>query len=397
MAQSTQAFVGTIKSFNISKGWGHIECEQTHQLYGKDIFLLRSQVNGIVPCKGDSVYFDVNEGAKGQEATNVQIVSTAQLNGEGAYIGTMKSWNPVKGWGHVECETTHAMYGKDIFVLRSAVPGGNLQKGDQISFSVQDGTMGVEVTNVKILPSEASIQGQLVGSQSRGFVGSIKSFDEEKGWGHIDCAATRQLYGKDMFVMRSALNGHTVTPGTQVRFSIVMGAKGAEARDVIVWQPPQGQVIMPPASISPKGSYGKGQPPAAYGGGYQLPQKVMHTPQIPFHTPQMVFHTPQMVMQGMPAGAPNNTLHWGSIKNWNEEKGWGFISCQDTMNIYGKDIFLHKKELSGQQPLAGTPVQFGVEMGPDGRPIASNVSLNGGYQAAGKGGMMNGFARATPY
>merc|ERR1712194_366826 len=116
------------------------------------------------------------------------------------------------------------------------------------------------------------------------------------------------------------------------------------------------------------------------------------------YQPAIPFHTPQMLMQGgMQAGAVNKTRHWGSIKNWNEEKGWGFISCQDTMNIYGKDIFLHKKELFGQQPLAGTPVQFGVDMGPDGRPIASNVSLNGGYQAAGKPVPMNGYARATPY
>jgi len=101
--------------------------------------------------------------------------------------------------------------------------------------------------------------------------------------------------------------------------------------------------------------------------------------------------TPQMVIN---AGAANQTLFQGSVKNWNEQKGWGFISCQDTMNIYGKDIFLHVKELNGQQPLAGTPVHFGVAMSPDGRPVASNVTFHGEYQAA--GGPV-GFARATPY
>jgi len=377
-----QAFAGSIKSFNMVKGWGHIECEQTHQLYGKDIFLLRSQVNGIVPCKGDQVYFDVADGAKDQEATNVQIVSNAQLNGEGAYIGTMKSWNPVKGWGHVECETTHAMYGKDIFVLRSAIPGGDCQKGDQISFSVQEGTKGVEATGVTILQSQRT-QGQVVGMQSRGFVGSIKSFDEVKGWGHIDCAATRQLHGKDMFLLRSALNGQTVEAGTQVRFSVAMGAKGAEARDVIVWNGAKGQVIMPPSSMPPQQNFGHYQPPAQ--GGIQS---------------MVPFQTPQMVMQRIQTGAAqvfaaNPTRHWGTIKNWNPVKGWGFISCQDTMNIYGKDIFLHKKELYGQEPFAGTPVQFGVTMSPDGRPIANNVALEvGGYQAAAP---VNGYARVTPY
>jgi len=381
MAQSTQAFVGTIKSFNISKGWGHIECEQTHQLYSKDIFLLRSQVNGIVPSKGDQIYFDVADGTKGQEATNVQIVSTAQINGQGAYIGTIKSWNPVKGWGHVECATTHAMYGKDIFVMRSAIPGGECQKGDEVSFSVQEGTKGVEAKNVTIFQSQSRTTGQLVGMQSRGFVGSIKAFDEEKGWGHIECAETRALYQKDIFVMRSALNGQTVTAGTQVRFSIAMGAKGAEAREVLVWNGAKGQVVMPPKSIPKQPNYGQFQPPAPWG----RPGTVQPT------------WGPMAMSPAMLGGAANQTRHWGTIKNWNPEKGWGFISCQDTMNIYGKDIFLHQKELGGQLPLAGTPVQFGVAMGPDGRPIASNVSLNGGNQAAGKPVAMNGYARATPY
>merc|ERR1712185_661709 len=73
----------------------------------------------------------------------------------------------------------------------------------------------------------------------------------------------------------------------------------------------------------------------------------------------------------------------GTVKNWNPEKGWGFITCQETMNIYGKDIFLHKKELSGQVPNAGAPVQFSVGVD-NGKPIATSVALNmnGGYRPA---------------
>merc|ERR1712146_872357 len=75
----------------------------------------------------------------------------------------------------------------------------------------------------------------------------------------------------------------------------------------------------------------------------------------------------------------------GTVKNWNETKGWGFITCAEAQAVYGKDVFLHKKELSGQTPYAGAPLTFTVNLdAKDNRPIAGNVNLNGGgYQAAG--------------
>ena len=56
-------------------------------------------------------------------------------------------------------------------------------------------------------------------------------------------------------------------------------------------------------------------------------------------------------------------------------------ALQEAMNIFGKDIFLHKKELLGQTPFAGTPVQLSVAWNDDGRPIATSVNLSGGYKA----------------
>lgn len=383
-----QAYVGTIKSFNMQSGWGHIECEQTHQIYGKDIFLLRSQVNGLIPTKGDQVYFDVTEGQKGAEAANVQIISTN--DGTGAYIGTMKSWNPVKGWGHIECETTHNMYAKDIFVMRSAIPGGECHIGDQVSFSVQEGTKGVEASGVTILHSKAPRQSwPQMHAPQQSFLGSVKNFDEEKGWGHIICDQTRQMYGKDMFVLRSALNGQIVTAGQQVRFTVAMGTKGPEAHGVCAVAQGKGQVIhppvRPPAGVQPSWSTAAWQQGAVQ---WQPVQPVT----VPFSTPQMAL----MQQGGKGAAAAPGQMFTGTVKNWNEEKGWGFVSCQETMNIYGKDIFLHKKELYGQTPLAGSPVHFGVQIqATDGRPIAISVSLFGAQQAGGN--PAGSFARASPY
>lgn len=374
MAKVVQTYVGTVKTFNILKGWGHIECDQTQELYGKDVFLLRSQLNGVVPVKGDQVFFDVTDGQKGIEATNVQINSLAQTSGAGVYVGAIKSWNPEKGWGHITCEQTQYLYEKDIFVMRSAVPGGHCIPGDKVSFSIQDGTKGPEATGVIILSSKHTPVPNTHWHNQGSFVGTVKNFDEEKGWGHIICDATRQLYAKDMFVMRSSLNGQTLRAGEQVRFSVAMGIKGPEAREIIKGAgaravPPAMSGLLVPPQQTAFGNYG------------YIPQQNWAAPQA-----SMV---PQMHMGQK--GAAGSRQHSGVVKNWNPEKGWGFISCEETMTMYGKDIFLHKKELFGQSPLAGSPVQFSVSWGADGRPIAANVSMNGGYQPVTKPAAYKGY------
>merc|ERR1711972_675036 len=37
-------FQGRIKSFNLEKGWGFIECPQTYAIYNRDVFLHKAEV-----------------------------------------------------------------------------------------------------------------------------------------------------------------------------------------------------------------------------------------------------------------------------------------------------------------------------------------------------------------
>merc|ERR1719456_938692 len=41
---ATGRFQGRIKSFNVQKGFGFIECPEAHQIYGRDVFLHKAQI-----------------------------------------------------------------------------------------------------------------------------------------------------------------------------------------------------------------------------------------------------------------------------------------------------------------------------------------------------------------
>lgn len=383
-------YTGTVKSFNPDKGWGHIECEETFAHFGKDIFLLRSQLLGGVDKvqKGQPVTFGIADNGRGPEATDVLAVggggggcggpaatsSTAVVEEgdlQGAYIGVVKSFNPNSGWGHISCQETEQLYGKDMFFMKSQLPTGSISKGASVQFHVAQGTKGPEARSIvelgatagpkpkspqaqrppfvpsKPIAAPTSIQpggcgGQALlgavggcggcGNPNTVYYGKIKQFKEDKGWGHISCPQTHEIYGKDMFLLRSALNGTVVKEGDYIQFGVTLGLKGPEAANV-----------------------------------------------------RVLGHMDE------------HQIYMGSIKMYNEEKGWGFIECNETRLLYNKDVFIHKKDLSGHAPSVGETVQFTVTISESGRPEGSSLSFGGAAYVAWRGDPTGGLQEQAAF
>jgi len=171
---ATGSYVGTIKSFDDSRGFGFIDCEVTRRATNKDVLLLRSQLNGTSVKMGDKVSFNVEDNnGKGYKAVTVQVLGVDPLElrpagfratNEGAgrtFYGEIKQYDDSKGYGFIGCAESMALYNKDIFLLRSTMkdaPGGLGNVGDKVSFTVNVGTKGPVAENVVINPSGASAE-----------------------------------------------------------------------------------------------------------------------------------------------------------------------------------------------------------------------------------------------
>jgi len=72
----------------------------------------------------------------------------------------------------------------------------------------------------------------------------------------------------------------------------------------------------------------------------------------------------------------------GVIKSFNDQKGFGFIDCEELAVVFGNDVFLHVGQLAGCS--VGMQVNFAVTLNKDNKPQAYDL------QPMGKGGCRGG-------
>jgi cold shock protein len=61
---------GTVKFFNVSKGFGFITPEDG----SKDVFVHANDTNGAELNEGTKVEFDITQGKKGPQASNLRVL-----------------------------------------------------------------------------------------------------------------------------------------------------------------------------------------------------------------------------------------------------------------------------------------------------------------------------------
>lgn len=154
--------------------------------------------------------------------------SSASTGGVGeVYLGDIVDYDEQKGFGFIECADTQKLYGIDIFLLRSALDGAVVNPGDKVNFQVEKGgPKGPKAANVQVVQRIEDREDLPV------FFGLVKRYDENRGLGFIDCAETKELYGKDILVFKSQLGELGKRNGAKLSFSIIKDARGVKAAKV---------------------------------------------------------------------------------------------------------------------------------------------------------------------
>jgi len=194
-AASLGSYVGTLARFDLDRGFGFLECEESKVKFGRDIFLLKSRKGD---CEiGDYVSFEVETGDRGRpQARNVQTLqelsrhkrvlltyrqlytgalitqspptrptgaeetvatALAMQNTVRQFTGVIAKFDPHNGYGFLECGETFEMYGRNVFLHKTQWVEG-LAIGDVVLFYVELSDKGMPQARTLIKHEELSAQ-----------------------------------------------------------------------------------------------------------------------------------------------------------------------------------------------------------------------------------------------
>eukprot|EP01062_Namystynia_karyoxenos_P014760 TRINITY_DN15333_c0_g1_i1.p2 TRINITY_DN15333_c0_g1~~TRINITY_DN15333_c0_g1_i1.p2 ORF type:complete len:246 (+),score=17.43 TRINITY_DN15333_c0_g1_i1:91-738(+) len=77
-------------------------------------------------------------------------------------------------------------------------------------------------------------------------------------------------------------------------------------------------------------------------------------------------------LRAAPSSGPAPPRYTGTVKSFNEVTGYGFLQCEQTFSMYGRDVFLHKAQAAGLR--IGQWVEFSTEVNELGHPQARNLA-----------------------
>jgi len=279
---------GVIKAVNASGGYGFISCPDISQVFGCDVFAHAKQIGGLSPGTEVSFAILLNKDSKPQ-AFDIEELSPNPNMGKGkgammAMLGGFEQMSPMPSKG----------------------PPKGMVKG-----------MG----------------GQAFGDLGN-FIGTIKNFNAEKGFGFLDIPALAGRVEGDVFLHGSNLG--QFGPGSVVKCTVYLHNGRAQAKNLEEASAAEMQQAQTAPDVSMTGGAGMAGMPGMDMAGMGAMGKGMNSG---FPGPGGTGHIPDQDLG----------QYVGSVKTFNASRGFGFITC-DTLAQQGyPDVFVHQKHIGEHQ------------------------------------------------
>lgn len=336
-------------------------------------------------------------------STLPDIVRLAPLLAGQRLLGVLKSYNTTTGFGFIACSQTASLFHRDIFIQRREVELCGASVGATISFTIelnrngqpQARDVGVEAPGVGKSEDAMHILSHMLAEVARdaldrSYVGFLQSFNVSGG--SVSCDETLRIFGREVFVPAEHLQGLTVGDAVSFRLDIDLETGFPRARDLVLTSVPAGS-LNPDCAVTTDTSSSPGVVPGVEvlaslaTVGLEASVTKMTLANLSF------MERGQTEFAGLEGMIPQTMLQWiqdqerekarkqlslrgpsrpspweqldlqrryvGIIRTFNCIRGFGFIACDETFNVFGSDVFLHNEQRERFE--VGDVVSFALE------------------------------------
>jgi len=208
----------------------------------------------------------------------------------------------------------------------------------------------------------------LTGEYQSYYLGRLKSFNRQSGYGFIECPEAFSDWGSDVFIHHHEMpDSQRWNQGQPVEFAITTNYRGQPQATDTNWLPwlrvaapqPRATPIAPAVLARQQQQVGLR---SASAGDAVAPQPAQ----------EAVVSLPRLAMEQHVEG----WRRLGTLKSFSPSQGYGFIECEETYKLYGRDAYLTRSEMPQQENawLIGQTVEFAVCVNAKGHPQARNVN-----------------------
>lgn len=370
---------GTFKKWN-EKGFGFIKRDDL----GDSIFVhARDTVNrqALIPGSKVSFFYEADEkGGKAKEVAVEEMAEAVVLDEGPREMGTVKRWNADKGFGFIGPVNGEA----DAFFHKKSFDGyDEPYVGQVVSFVLAEGPKGTAATKVQQEEGGMANGGTPVEDEGEREMGTVKRWNAEKGFGFIGRVGGEE----DAFFHKKSFTGSDEPyVGQNVSFVFEEGPKGAAAVKV---KEEEGGIAEPEEEEGER-EMGKVKTYSEEKGFAFIVRCVDateifgHKREFPQDVEPYVGQPVSFVYEITEKGGTAKKIRvedsvpdipfsdegrdFGTIKNFNAEKGFGFIVARKG----GEEVRFFEKALNEVLPEKNTCVSFVREEGDKG-PLAKDL------------------------
>uniref|UniRef100_A0A7S1FI68 Cold-shock domain-containing protein n=1 Tax=Noctiluca scintillans TaxID=2966 RepID=A0A7S1FI68_NOCSC len=265
------------------------------------------------------------------------------------YTGTVMNFDAERNSGFIVCDEIKQQHSQDVYYYRNVLEPSGAGVGDEVCFVIHVSPKGLPQAALPVLR---------LSTPDFALVGTFKAGNaKEFGAGWVECNELAMVFGRDAFVqVEFAVRFHS---GQRLAFNCFITGDGLPCvRDAEVvdeaWTPVPGDLT---ASLSVPGYFGPGKKREG------RPDRAERTDRA------------ERDRAEREKDRADRTEYEGAIKAISLQGTFGFIDCSEASARYGRDIFVHVRQVGEKNLKVGTRLKFRVAMNWEEKPHADSCEV----------------------